>query len=299
MKTFDLMTYIEAKRAQVDAALEELLPLTDGPSLPVFQAMRYSVMAGGKRVRPILLMAGAEAVGGDPGPLMPFACAIECVHTYSLIHDDLPAMDDDDLRRGRPTCHKAYGEAVAILAGDGLLTLAFELIMNPAHMKKIPPDAFRLAVYRLARAAGVHGMVGGQTADILMENREIDGETLSYIHTRKTGALISACVEIGAILGGGQREQVEALVRYVDALGLAFQVKDDLLDVEGDPRITGKSSGSDEKSHKATYPALYGIENTRQRARDLLDQALLSLRDFDHLADPLRAIASFVVEREY
>ncbi len=299
MKDFNLKDYLDKKRVAVDSALENLLPRPDGPPSKVLQAMRYSVMAGGKRIRPILLMAGTEAVGGDPEIFMPFACALECIHTYSLIHDDLPAMDDDDLRRGRPTCHKAFGEAVAILAGDGLLTLAFELAMHPENSGNIPSDILREAIYKLARAAGVHGMVGGQTVDILMEGKAVDNETLSYIHTHKTGALISVSVEIGALLGGGQRDQIRALADYGRALGLAFQIKDDLLDVEGNPQLTGKPTGSDQRSHKATYPAIFGIEKTKHRAKELLDQAISALDGFDNAADPLRAIATFVVEREY
>ncbi len=299
MPAFDLKGYIEERRAIVDAALESLLPAREGPSARVFEAMRYSVMAGGKRIRPILLMAGAETVGADPSSFMPFACALECIHTYSLIHDDLPAMDDDDLRRGMPTCHKAFGEAVAILAGDGLLTLAFELVCHPGHCQEVSPEVLKQAIYLLAKAAGVHGMVGGQTADILNEGREVDADTLAFIHTRKTGALITASVELGALLGGGSEDEVKRLRTYGNALGLAFQIRDDLLDVEGDAKLMGKPIGSDIRRKKATYPALFGIEKTRERAKELLQTAISALEVFDHRADPLRAIARFVVEREY
>ena len=299
MKPFDLKAYVQEKQEVVDEALRRCLPPGDGPSARVFEAMRYSVMAGGKRIRPILLMAGAEAVRADPVPLLPFACAIECIHTYSLIHDDLPAMDDDDLRRGVPTCHKAFGEAVAILAGDGLLTLAFEIIANPENQWDLPGDVLMQGIHILARAAGVHGMVGGQTADVLNEGRDVDADTLSFIHTRKTGALIAASVELGGLLGRGRDDEIHGLKTYGRALGLAFQIRDDLLDVEGDERLMGKPIGSDARRRKATYPALFGLEKTRERARELLDAALGALAPFGRGAEPLRAIARFVVERKY
>jgi geranylgeranyl diphosphate synthase type II len=298
LDTFDLETYLAGQRVLVDEALEKWLPSEKGPSAPVFEAMRYSLTAGGKRVRPILLLAGSQAVGGDMCSLLPAACALECIHTYSLIHDDLPAMDDDDLRRGRPTCHRVFGEAVAILAGDGLLTYAFELMSSPEPTSTIAPACLMEAVSILARAAGVLGMVGGQTADILMENRDVDPGTLAFIHNRKTGTLIRASVETGGLLGGGSREQVARLREYGTALGLAFQIVDDLLDVEGDEELMGKPVGSDARKRKATYPALFGVKEARRRARDLLQQSLSALEGFDDRAEPLRAIARYVVERD-
>ena len=297
MKTFDLSTYLKKQQDLINSALDKWLPKPHGPSGPVFEAMRYSMMSGGKRVRPILLLAGAQAVRGDQEALLPAACALECIHTYSLIHDDLPAMDNDDLRRGRPTCHKVYGEAVAILAGDGLLTYAFELICKPELTQNISPRLLGEAIFLLARAAGVSGMVGGQTADILMEGRPVDAETLSFIHSHKTGALIGASVEIGALLGEGNDEELNYLKRYGESLGLAFQIKDDLLDVEGDQKILGKPVGSDDRNLKATYPALFGLKETRRKAQELLQQALSELELFDDSAEPLRAIAQYVVER--
>ncbi len=260
--------------------------------------MRYSLSAGGKRVRPILMMAACEAVGGDFKSILPAACAMECVHTYSLIHDDLPAMDNDDLRRGKPTCHKVFGEAVAILAGDGLLTYAFELMTHPDLLSRVDSATVNQAVSIFARAAGVHGMVGGQTADVLFEGRPIDADILSYIHRHKTGALIRASVEMGALLGNGDSGEVERLSRYGTALGLAFQVIDDLLDVVGDEDKIGKPVGSDERNMKATYPALFGLEETRKRALELKDEALGNLAEFGPEAEPLRAIAIYVVERD-
>ncbi len=298
MKTFDLSTYLEEQQDLINSALDKWLPKPHGPSGPVVEAMRYSLMSGGKRVRPILLLAGAQAAGGDRKALLPAACALECIHTYSLIHDDLPAMDNDDLRRGRPTCHKVYGDAVAILAGDGLLTYAFELICKPELTQNISSRLLGEAIFLLAKAAGVSGMVGGQTADILMEGRPVDAETLSFIHSHKTGALIQTSVEIGGLLGKGNDEKLYHLKRYGESLGLAFQIKDDLLDVEGDQEILGKPVGSDDRNLKATYPALFGLYETRRRAQELLKQALSELELFDDSAEPLRAIARYIVERD-
>ncbi len=282
----------------MDQYLDSLLPEPHGPSGKVIEAMRYSISAGGKRVRPILMMAACEAVGGDFNKIMPAACAMECVHTYSLIHDDLPAMDDDDLRRGKPTCHKVFGEAIAILAGDGLLTYAFELMTHPELLTSVNGDLVNRAISIFAKAAGVSGMVGGQTADILFEGRDVDGNTLAYIHRHKTGALIRASVEMGALLGEGEVVQVEGLSKFGTALGLAFQIVDDLLDVIGDEKKLGKPVGSDERNRKATYPALFGIEETKRRAQELKNEALKALEPFGHEADPLRAIAIYVVERD-
>jgi geranylgeranyl diphosphate synthase type II len=298
LDTFDLITYLKRQQKIIDTALDRWLPIPQGPSSQVAEAMRYSVMAGGKRVRPILFLAGAQAVNGDQEALLPVACAIECIHTYSLIHDDLPAMDNDDLRRGKPTCHKVYGEAIAVLAGDGLLTYAFELMCRPESREKISLSLLTEAIFILARAAGVSGMVGGQTADILMEGQSIDPETLSFMHSCKTGALIQASVEMGGLLGKGSHEEIYHLKRYGRSLGLAFQIIDDLLDVEGDQEVIGKPVGSDDKNQKATYPALFGIEETKKKAQELLAEALSELTSFDKTADPLRAIARYVVERD-
>ena len=298
MSEFHLKEYIQKRKQLVDEHLDRFLPQPEGPSGKVVEAMRYSISAGGKRVRPILMMAACEAVGGDFSTILPAACAMECVHTYSLIHDDLPAMDDDDLRRGKPTCHKVFGEAIAILAGDGLLTYAFELMTHPELTSYVGGRILNQAISIFAKAAGVAGMVGGQTADILFENKPIDAQTLAYIHRHKTGALIRASVEMGALLGGGRPEQVERLSNYGTALGLAFQVVDDLLDVIGDEKKLGKPVGSDEKNKKATYPALFGIEETRKRAQDLKMEALDALSGFGSEAEPLRAIAIYVVERD-
>jgi len=273
-----------------------MLP-AEGPFAAHIEAMRYSLFAGGKRVRPILCIASCEAVGGDSKDVLPAAIALECIHTYSLIHDDLPAMDDDELRRGRPTCHKKFGEAIAILAGDGLLTYAFELMTHPSSLQEQNPTLVSRAIQILARAAGVHGMVGGQTADILMEGKDVDGHVLNYIHEKKTGALIEASVELGGVLAGAPDSDISRLKNYGKALGLAFQIVDDILDIEGDEKVIGKPVGSDLKKSKATYPAIHGLDAAKKRALSLRDQALEALESFDEKAEPLRAIAKYVVDR--
>jgi geranylgeranyl diphosphate synthase type II len=298
MKTFELISYLKKQQSIINSALDKWLPKPEGLAGPVIEAMRYSLMSGGKRVRPILLLAGAQAVNGNQKELLPVACAIECIHTYSLIHDDLPAMDNDDLRRGRPTCHKVYNEAIAMLAGDGLLTYAFELMCNPELTQNISSSLLNKAIFLLSRAAGVHGMVGGQTVDILMEGCEINTETLSFIHSRKTGALIGVSVEIGALLGKGNQKEIIHLKKYGEYLGLAFQIKDDLLDVEGDQNVLGKPVGSDDRNLKATYPALFGLKETKKKAQELLKKSLSELESFDEGAEPLRSIARYVIERD-
>ena len=295
---FDLKAWAVLWRERVDRALDAWLPKAEGPSGLVREAMRYSLMAGGKRARPLLSIGGAEAVGGEGEAVLPLACAIECIHTYSLIHDDLPAMDDDDLRRGLPTCHKRYGEAQAILAGDGLLTFAFELMTHPDLTRGISAERLIRAVHLISEAAGVRGMVGGQSVDCLVEGRPVDPETLEFIHLHKTAALITASVVSGALLAGGAEEELRALEAYGRALGLAFQIKDDLLDLEGDEAKMGKRTGSDERKGKATYPRLHGVEASRSRLAELLEETESSLKGFGPEADPLRAIARYVVTRD-
>ncbi|MBI4745814.1 MAG: polyprenyl synthetase family protein [Deltaproteobacteria bacterium] len=261
------------------------------------KAMRYSMMAGGKRIRPILCIASCEAVGGKIKNVLPVACALEMVHTYSLIHDDLPAMDNDDFRRGRPTSHKVFGEAAAILAGDALLTEAFGIMTDFNLRKTVRADAILDVIGDLARASGSFGMVGGQVVDMESEGVEIDLPTLEYLHTRKTGALILASVRGGAKIGEGADEEIEALTRYGECLGLAFQIADDILDIEGDQDEIGKDVGSDLEKKKATYPSIVGMAASRERASELIDMAIDSLKGFDQKAEPLREIAKYVVER--
>jgi geranylgeranyl diphosphate synthase type II len=281
----------------IDSALDHYMPGAEILPAVLHESMRYSVFAGGKRIRPVLMLAACEAVGGGIENVMPAACAIEMVHSYSLIHDDLPAMDDDDYRRGSPTNHKVYGEATAILAGDGLLTEAFILLSNPDIWERVSVDCSREVIHLLARSAGSRGMVGGQVVDMEAEQKPVDLPTLEYIHTHKTGALIKAAIEIGALLGGATQQQLESLCRYAEAAGLAFQIADDILDIEADQSQLGKDVGSDQKRGKATYPSLLGLSEARQRASELRDLALSALSDFADSARPLREIASYIINR--
>jgi len=293
---FDLPQYLSERRQLVDEALERFLPAEHAPPSSVHRAMRYSVLAGGKRLRPILVIAGAEAVGGGAELVLPTACALELIHTYSLIHDDLPAMDDDDYRRGRFTNHKVFGEAIAILAGDALLTLAFNLVAGNAAQggeARIICDV----VAEIATAAGTGGMVGGQVVDIESEGKTITVETLEYIHSHKTAALIRASLRAGARLAGAKPDALRAITDTGDRLGLAFQIVDDILDVEGSLEELGKTAGSDERKRKATYPALYGLEASRARARALIQEAKLALRSLGPRGEPISALADFILER--
>jgi geranylgeranyl diphosphate synthase type II len=281
----------------VETALARSVAESDGPASRLLDAMRYSLLAGGKRLRPILALAACEAVGGTTEAALGFACAIEMIHTYSLVHDDLPCMDDDDLRRGRPTNHKVYGEAIAILAGDGLLTDAFAVLARSATAARVAPAAVIAAIAELAEAAGSGGMVGGQVIDLLGEGRTLSRAELEYMHRRKTGALFVAAVCGGARLGGADENALRALREYAGALGLAFQVVDDLLDVEESTENVGKRTGKDEARGKATYPSVIGVESSRELARELVAKAVRALHAFDERAESLRAIARFTGER--
>jgi len=297
VSAFDLQAYLTERRALVEAALERFLPPEDTPPPTVHRAMRYSVMAGGKRLRPILVIAGAEAVGGTLATVVPAACALELIHTYSLIHDDLPAMDDDDYRRGRLTNHKVFGEAIAILAGDALLTLAFRLVADNTALVN-DARVLRDVVAELADAAGTSGMVGGQVVDIESEGKAITTETLEYIHRHKTAALIRASLRVGALLAGGDGKAVAAIGEAGSDLGLAFQIVDDILDVEGSLEELGKTAGSDERKQKATYPALHGLEASRRQAKMLIERAKQRLGVFGARAVPLQALADYVFDRK-
>lgn len=260
----------------------------------VDEAMAYSLLAGGKRLRPLLLMATAEALGRKGYNYLPMACGLELIHTYSLIHDDLPCMDDDDYRRGRLTNHKVYGEAMALLAGDGLLTLAFEVMLE---QKQVPPAALIQAVRETALCAGSFGMVGGQALDLAYEGREVSAQELRKMHQGKTGALFIAAVRGGALLAGADSQQLLALTRFADLLGLAFQITDDILDVTGNAAELGKPVGSDAKNHKTTYVSLYGLEEARRLAEKTCAEALACLEAFDEAADPLRHITQLLCQR--
>jgi geranylgeranyl diphosphate synthase type II len=293
----DLKAYLQKHRNYVNRTLEAYLPQVRGPAFRVVEAMHYSLFAGGKRLRPILCLAGAEAVGGDASEAMPVACALELIHTYSLIHDDLPAMDDDDLRRGQPTCHKKFDEATAILAGDGLLTEAFRIVADAAP-KFAGREAVLLEVLQLvAQAAGYQGMVGGQMLDLMAEGRKITHKELETVHRMKTGALLTAAVRSGALVGGGSRQEVTQLTNYGEKFGLAFQITDDILDVEGDAREMGKAVGGDAKRQKATYPSLLGPEQAKTWARKVVESAVADLEPLGERAAPLQELARYLLVR--
>lgn len=288
---FSLSDYRVERTEWINAELERL---TAGIDTRLGAAMRHCLMAGGKRLRPILCLAAAEAVAGaSDAAVLRAGCAIEMIHTYSLIHDDLPAMDDDAVRRGLPTCHVAFDEATAVLAGDALLSLAFEVL---ADLPTDPDPALRV-IRRIAAAAGPAGMIEGQMRDMAAEGRQLDRNELSALHRLKTGAMIRVAVETGATLAGASKADREALDRYADRIGLAFQVTDDLLNVDGDPDRLGKAVGSDARRRKSTYPALMGLPAARRAARDLVTEAVSAIAGFDDQAEPLRAIAAYVIER--
>ena len=297
----DIRKFLSEKKEIVDVALERYFPKEMDFPTSLHKAIRHSLFAGGKRIRPILCISAYEAMGRSGDEVFPFACALEVIHTYSLIHDDLPAIDNDDYRRGKPTCHKVFGEGIALLAGDGLLTEAFRVMAQPLPRNPSSSDeALRLdLVNEVARAAGVFGMVGGQVLDIESERKEVDLPTLQYIHTHKTGKMILISVKTGARLGGASGESLKAFVNYGERIGLAFQIADDILDVEGNPALLGKTTGSDSAKRKATYPSLLGLEESKRRAKELVTGALDALSLFGPEADSLREIARFIIARGY
>jgi geranylgeranyl diphosphate synthase type II len=294
----DLKAYLAEKREIVDRALESCFPPPEGPAGDLVRSMTYSLFAGGKRLRPILCIAGAEASGGSPEDVLPAACALEMIHTYSLIHDDLPVMDNDDLRRGKPTNHKVFGEAVALLAGDALLTEAFAVLAGMGPPASASPGALPRVIRRVSEAAGFRGMVGGQVVDIQSEGGPLGEERLRFIHTHKTADLITVSCLCGAMLCGAPGPRVDALEAYGRRIGLAFQISDDILNIEGDRGTLGKGVGSDAERGKLTWPAVFGLEASRKARQDLVREALEALSDLDHRADPLRAVAGYIVERK-
>lgn len=303
----DIKKYLQEKKEIVDSALEKyFLNRPDSAGEAVFpnslhKAIQYSLFAGGKRIRPILSMAAFEAIGGRGDKILPYACALEMIHTYSLIHDDLPALDNDDYRRGKPTCHKVFGESIGILAGDALLTEAFKLMTDRAIQEFSIRDGGSIldVINEVAQAAGMSGMVGGQVLDIESEGKEVDFPTLQYIHTHKTGALILVSVRVGAKLGGASEETLKALTHYGERIGLAFQIADDILNVEGKAALLGKKTGSDLSRGKATYPVLLGLEESKKRAKELVELAVKAIESFGPEAEPLQEIAWFILSREY
>jgi geranylgeranyl diphosphate synthase, type II len=297
--SLDLKQYLKERCELVDSRLMMAMPSETELPFSLHKSMRYSTFAGGKRLRPILLLAACEAVGGEINTALPAACSMEMIHTYSLIHDDLPAMDNDDFRRGNPTNHKVFGDAIAILAGDALLTQAFILLSSPFFASNVPHDRILAVIHEIASAAGSRGMVGGQVVDMESEGKiDLDLPTVQYIHTHKTGALIKASVKIGALLGGADDRLLSSITRFGEVIGLAFQIADDILDIEGSTEELGKDAGSDQARGKATYPSVIGIEESRRRASELLDMAIESLDSFGEKADPLREIAKFIISRK-
>ena len=294
----DLKLYLLDKIQQIDASLHRILETAPQPKARIVEAMQYALMSGGKRLRPVLCLASCETVGGNAALALPVACALELIHAYSLIHDDLPAMDDDCLRRGRPTCHIAFDDATAILAGDALLTLAFETLSSRENRNTVPAENWLDIISVISVAAGYKGMVEGQMRDMLAEQQgSLMLPELEELHLLKTGALIEASVCSGALLGQGSIEQIASLKVYAKNIGLAFQVADDILNVEGDPLIMGKGAGTDRHRSKSTYPALIGLPESKTAASRLTSHAIESLAEFDHKADPLRVIAAYINNR--
>ncbi len=294
--TETITNYLARRAADVNEWLDRLVPSEATPPQQLHRAMRYSLLAGGKRLRPALVLAAGEAFGADTDDLMPAACAIEMIHTYSLIHDDLPAMDNDDLRRGRPTCHKAFGEAAAILAGDALLTQAFRVLASDAPKR----DAERQmrVIREAATAAGtVDALIGGQMADIESEGQRVDASMLEYIHRSKTGALITGSVVVGGIVAGANEDEIDKLRAYGQRIGLAFQIADDILDVTSTSEQLGKTPGKDQAANKATYPAIHGIAASETRARELVGEAVEIVSSLDRETHVLEGIAKFIIAR--
>ena len=293
----EIKLYLEQKRQDVDRFLEAVIPPESAPPANLHKAMRYSLFAGGKRVRPILAIAAYEAVGGSSPFILPLASSLELIHTYSLIHDDLPAMDNDDYRRGKLTNHKVFGEAMAILAGDALLTMAFDIVSRPESADGLDPRAQVRVIQELATGSGNVGMVGGQVADIEAEGKDIDLATLESVHRWKTGKLIRASVRIGGIAGGATSEQLDRLTAYAEDIGLAFQITDDVLNVTGTREQLGKDASTDASRGKKTYPTFFGVDGARKLAEERVASAIGHLNNLDRKADPLRELARYITTR--
>jgi len=292
----NIKAYLRSRQKKIDRALERYLPGENARPPTIHKAMRYSLFAGGKRLRPILCLAAAETCGGKIGNALPLACALECIHTYSLVHDDLPSMDNDDFRRGRPTCHKVFGDGIAVLAGDGLLTIAFEIVSRaktPRHYD------MSILLREIAMAAGSQKLIAGQVADLEAEGRNIDMMGLRYIHENKTAAILTTSVRLGAMSAGANPKDLDAITKFGRALGLAFQIIDDILDVTQTSEKLGKSAGKDAAAKKATYPAVIGLKKSRLEAKRLTRRAHNALSIFDGKAEALHALANYLLEREY
>lgn len=297
LQKFDLNDYLHGQSVVIDRALDRYLYDYPGELQTIFRAMRYGLFSGGKRIRPILTLAAGELFGAQQTNLLPFACAIEMIHAYSLIHDDLPALDDDDLRRGKPTAHKVFGEGMALLAGDALLTEAFHLMSSPESRRSVPADLVLQMIYELSRAAGVTGLVGGQGLDLEAQDKEVDLATVELIHVRKTGALILASVRIGAQVAGADAADLKRITRYGERLGLAFQIADDILDARGEAAADERAESGNNEVKKATYPALVGASQAEEKLKELLEFCLDEVRPFGAPAIPLMAIAGHIVAR--
>lgn len=288
---------LKTKSAYIEDLLKQYMPKEEGYQKTIFEAMNYSLSSGGKRLRPILTLEAAKVVGGDVKEAIPFCVAIEMIHTYSLIHDDLPAMDNDDFRRGKPTNHKVFGDGMATLAGDALLNYAFEIMLKES-LGKENSDVRLKAIYEIARGAGIYGMIGGQVVDIESENKSIEKERLDFIHMNKTAAMIVGCMRAGAIMGHACEEDLQNITKYAKNIGLAFQIVDDILDIVGDEKALGKPVGSDIENHKSTYPSLLGLEKSRCIARQLIEEGKSSIKDLPSEKDFLNQLGDYIISRD-
>ncbi|MDU1174600.1 farnesyl diphosphate synthase [Peptostreptococcus anaerobius] len=293
----DFKKELKERSIYIEDKIESYLPKEEGYQKTIFEAMNYSLRAGGKRLRPILLMEAYKLCQGKGEDFVPYSVAMEMIHTYSLIHDDLPALDNDDLRRGKPTNHIVFGEAMAILAGDALLNTAYETMLNAAFKHPRPELSLR-AAYEISRGAGIYGMIGGQVVDVESEDKKINKDKLDYIHMNKTAAMIVGSVRAGAILAGVDEDRLESLTKYAENIGLAFQIVDDILDIEGDEKLLGKRVGSDLDNDKSTYPSLLGISESKKIVENLIEEAKISLEVFDSDAEFMNALADFIRDRQ-
>ena len=289
---------LKSRVNNIEILLNEYMPKEEGYQKTIFEAMNYSLSAGGKRLRPILTLEACKLVGGNEKDAIPFAAAIEMIHTYSLIHDDLPALDNDDLRRGRKTNHKVYGEAMAILAGDGLLNYAYEIMLKES-IGKDDSNKYLKAINEIAKASGIYGMIGGQVVDIESEGKSIAKDKLDFIHMNKTAAIIIGCMRAGAIIGGASENQLENITKYAKNIGLSFQIVDDILDIVGDEAKLGKNVGSDIDNEKSTYPSLIGLEKSKEVANQLIKEAKASINQISKDNAFLNGLAEYIVDREY
>lgn len=288
---------LREKSNYIEKLLREYMPKEEGYQITIMKSMNYSLEAGGKRLRPILTLEACKIVGGKEEDAIPFAVAIEMIHTYSLIHDDLPALDNDDLRRGKPTNHKVFGDAMAILSGDALLNYAFEVMLSNS-INKDDPKKYLRAINEIAKSSGIHGMIGGQVVDVESENKKISKDKLDYIHLNKTAAIIIGCMRAGAIIGNADEEGLEKITKYGRNIGLSFQIVDDILDIVGDESKLGKNVGSDIENHKSTYPSLIGLEESKEIAKQLIQEAKENVRNLSNDSNFLEDLADYIIDRE-